>query len=81
MDDDNDYIDIQISDFGRIKFTSGRITYGYLSGGYYCVNINGKKKRVHRLAKQSFDPNENSDELQVDHIDRDRKNNKLDNLR
>lgn len=52
---------------------------------YQIINfqlINGKKKtfRVHRLVLMSFKPITNMDNLQVNHIDGNKKNNSLDNL-
>lgn len=39
-----------------------------------------KSFRIHRLVLQTFNPIENSEKLQVNHIDNDRCNNNLDNL-
>ena len=50
------------------------------SHGYYQVKLNGKPHYLHRLLAEAFIPNpENKPE--VDHIDGDRKNNALSNLR
>lgn len=53
--------------------------------GYFMVDLYdkyGKKKKytIHRLVAKAFIPNSNSD-LEVDHIDTNRENNNVDNLR
>ena len=54
--------------------------YGYCKV-ILCLNANDRKHvTVHRLVAEAFIPNPNS-KPQVDHIDRNRKNNKVDNLR
>lgn len=39
-----------------------------------------KSARIHRLVLQAFEPIENPEKMQVNHIDNDRSNNRLDNL-
>lgn len=48
--------------------------------GYLAVGINGKSKQVHRLILMTFNPVENMEKLQCDHIDFNTQNNCLDNL-
>ena len=49
-------------------------------GNYYCILLDGKRYRLHRIIAEHFIPN--PDNLpQVDHIDRDRGNNRISNLR
>ena len=57
---------------------------GTVGGGYYAVSLykNGKEKKfkVHRLVAQAFLQDWDPD-LEVDHIDRNRTNNHISNLR
>tara|TARA_B100000902_G_scaffold384079_1_gene423773 strand:- start:277 stop:765 length:489 start_codon:yes stop_codon:yes gene_type:complete len=66
---------------GELKnWNLGHIVTTEDSGGYFVVRFQGKDLRVHRICfylETKIDPLE----LQVDHIDRDRKNNKFSNLR
>lgn len=75
---------IQVSDEGKVC-VNGRWTYGACnSRGYLCVSfiVDGKYKTcsVHRLIAETFIENPESKPT-VDHIDRDRTNNQVDNLR
>lgn len=47
---------------------------------FQTVNNTKKTYRVHRLVLMAFKPVENMDNLEVNHIDGDKKNNRLDNL-
>lgn len=52
---------------------------------YQIINLSkldGSKRtfRVHRLVMMAFNPAENMDELEVNHIDGNKRNNKLENL-
>ena len=49
-------------------------------GNYYCILLDGKRYRLHRIIAEHFIPNPNN-LPQVDHIDRDRGNNRISNLR
>ena len=54
------------------------------SKGYHRIGLvaDGKRKfyQIHRLVLETFNPIENSDRLQVNHIDGDKSNNCIDNL-
>lgn len=50
------------------------------SNGYQFVKIDGQSCLIHRLVLMTFNPVEGMENLQVNHIDCNRKNNKLDNL-
>ena len=77
-----------ISQYGNVKdFRSGKLIPQFVNekcGGYLQVairNENGyKTDRVHRLVGENLINNPNNLE-ELDHIDRDRLNNKVDNLR
>ncbi len=81
--------DYQISNLGRvISFKCGKIRYlkhGVDSKGYYHIVLsnNGKIKdvRIHQLVWDNFgDSKRNGHILQVDHIDNNKLNNRIDNL-
>jgi hypothetical protein len=85
IEDDNRFIGYKFSDMGRIKKQNGLITNGNLTNcGYYEVNINNYTYTVHYLICLAFNgkPNgEYGNEITVDHIDRNRINNKPYNLK
>lgn len=77
----------KISNYGNVKGKSGNILKCACSraGGFYpCVTLYKNKKhhgkRVHRLVAEHFIPNPEK-KYSVDHIDRNRQNNKVTNLR
>ena len=87
----------QVSNLGRVKALEKRVDIGKchknfkehflaegISRGYKFVVLcrDGKNvtRRIHRLVAETFMPNDNKS-LQVDHIDRNRSDNRLCNLR
>lgn len=56
------------------------LAYSYDPKGYYIVKLDGVTKRVHRLIAKTFLNNINNLPM-VDHINRDKKDNRLINLR
>ena len=72
----------QVSNFGRCRNMCGTITYGSRKRtGYHRVQIEGHHYLVHRLVKFAFDgPPGNDLAWQVNHLDGNQSNNRLDNL-
>jgi hypothetical protein len=74
---------VECSDFGRIRFRKTRISAGGKNGvkaTYMRVHIGCKWYLVHRLIAETFLENIDNKPT-VDHIDRNRENNNLSNLR
>ena len=77
----------EISNLGRVKnLSNGKILKNSLSKtiGYYVVGLSkngkGNKKLIHILIANTFIPNP-TNKPKVDHIDKDRTNNNIENLR
>lgn len=67
---------------GQTQFYKGRILKPYLGkNGYYSVNIKGTPRLVHRLVAEAFLPTPTDEQTHVDHIDGDKTNNHVSNLR
>lgn len=72
---------IEISNMGRVRLSSGKITYGSkMENGYNIVNISGKSIFVHRLVLSSFCKVVNWENYTINHKDYNKTNNNLDNL-
>ena len=77
----------EVSNFGRIRNSAtGRYLTPEERNGYSRVSLvlNGKRTKkftIHRLVLMTFNPVEGMDSLEVDHIDGDKGNNVLSNLR
>ena len=90
----NTHAGVYVSNMGRVKrLTKNK---GTLSNEYYSVRLNKKNHQVHRLVcqafkwelvQQQFEQSKYTDiysfwnSLQVDHIDKNKENNHIDNLR
>ena len=75
----------QISNFGNCKnVITGKVLKGTLSCGYFRVRLinNGESscKLIHRLIADEFIPNPENKRC-IDHVDRNRTNNNISNLR
>ena len=71
----------KISNLGRVSgIRAAFLNQEVERAGYYRVTIGGKHYFVHRLVLSIFDPIDGMEELQVNHIDGDKLNNKLNNL-
>ncbi len=79
-----------VSNMGRMKLIykskqnlgNYRITLGHrIPSMYMNVTVDGKKRKIHRLVLEAFTSVDEGIGKVVDHIDRDRGNNRLDNLR
>ena len=73
------YLGVKCSSYGRID-NNGTINFGNGErNGYLRVKVQGKSYSVHRLIAEAFLPNPYL-KPQVNHIDLDRGNNRLENL-
>jgi hypothetical protein len=83
----DDYPTYEVSNYGNIKNKkTGRIKISRLNKGYEIINLcNGCKEktlRVHRLVLEAFEgKSKDKNQIFVDHIDNDKTNNCLFNLR
>jgi len=80
---DHPTLKIECSTMGRIRFRKTRVSSGGKNGvkaTYLRVHVGKKWYLVHRLIAETFIPNPEN-KLTVDHIDRDRCNNLVENLR
>lgn len=70
-----------ISNQGKIKKKTGQITYGCKKlDGYCSITINKKTYQVHRLVCELFNGKPDSNDMQVNHKDKNRSNNNFNNL-
>lgn len=84
----HDFPDYEISNCGRVKSHKRKEEkilnqYEYTNGYIFVPLSNGANKKqclVHRLVLENFCPVENMEQLQVNHIDCNIKNNNLENL-
>ena len=75
---------IEISNMGRVKFQNGRITTGSLckeNQKYYkSITFNKNNMYIHRMVLSAFLPIKDSSKYQVDHLNKDKTDNRLSNL-
>ena len=82
------YPDYEVSNLGRIKShkrkTEHILSPGTYSNGYLFVTLSNEEghrsESIHRLVLETFNPVENMENLQVNHINCNRADNRLDNL-
>lgn len=75
------FADYEISNHGRARSTiSNEILPQESKKGYKFVKLGSKRVRVHRLVAEAFTDNPNNYPI-VDHIDKQRDNNNVQNLR
>lgn len=77
-----DHENYEVSNLGNIRNTkTGRILKPHVTNGGYCnVSLNRKLKLIHQLVAKSFLENPNNLEV-VDHINNDKTDNSVNNLR
>lgn len=80
------YPEYQVSDFGNVKSKMNQLMKPRKDkDGYLLIDLykNGimKNMRIHRLVAETFELPKRKDQKTVDHIDGDRSNNNLSNLR
>ena len=73
----------EVSNLGRLRNKKTKvIAKGTIKkNGYVDVSVNNQNYRLHRLVLQTWCPNEDYEELTVDHINGNRSDNRLENLR
>lgn len=75
------YNGYEISNLGRVRTSkTQQILKPDNINHYLYVRLNGHKVSIHRLMMKNFQPIDNADEMQVNHIDGNKHNNQLDNL-
>ena len=79
----NNSLNIEVSNLGRVRDYDSKKFFGgeHKSTGYNIIRRDSKQLSVHRLVLETFNPIKDSYLYFVDHIDGQRNNNKLDNLR
>lgn len=73
----------EVSNLGRLRNKKTKIiAKGTIKkSGYVDVSVDNQNYRLHRLVLQTWCPNEDYEELTVDHINGNRSDNRLENLR
>ena len=78
----NDDLRIYVSTHGHVKDEHKKNLAAKINGnGYFCVRLNGRFYTIHRLVLMTWRPLPNDGTpMTVDHLDSNRRNNRLDNL-
>ena len=78
----NDDLRVYVSTHGHVKDKHKKNIAAKINGnGYFCVRINGRFYTIHRLVLMTWRPLPNDGTpMTVDHLDSNRRNNRLDNL-
>lgn len=76
-------LDLEVSNCGRARTKTTQRLIGHAStkNNYVIIKKNNTQYQLHRLIMETFFPKENSNVYYVDHIDGNRSNNALNNLR
>lgn len=77
----NSEFDMYVSSLGRFKDKSKQIIYPAPQYNYLVFFINGKVVGAHRIVLATFNPIKDKEIYTVDHIDHNKRNNQLSNLR
>ena len=83
----NEFPDYRVSNCGRVYSVKSHRTIGSLNKkiGYITVSLNeGKKTKttyIHALVIEHFGPKKPDGEFEIDHIDKNKENNNISNLR
>lgn len=74
--------DYEVNEFGLVRRADNcRPLTPFKRGKYDTVKLNGKNYSVHRLVLSTFYPVQGCESMDVDHIDYNPENNRLENLR
>ena len=76
------YKGLCVSNLGRVKSKYGVVSRGYaVEDGYMKVRVNNKSYGVHSIVNQTFNGFPSEPGMTTEHVDRDRSNNRANNLR
>lgn len=79
----NNFPRYEVSNHGRVRnaFKGNLLKFQNDKDGYKRISLEGIHKRIHRLVAEEFIENNDRSKTLVDHIDRDKANNNVTNLR
>ena len=76
------YRGLCVSNVGRVKSKYGVVSRGFpIEDGYLKLRVNDRCYGVHSIVNETFNGHPADIRMTTDHIDRDRRNNRVDNLR